>query len=49
VAAGGVFLALSVPRTDLVHRSDDRGRHGKPAAKESPEPPEPVTTKQEMV
>ena len=49
VAAGLFYLALTVPLTHLVNRIDDRLRHGKPAAKESPEPPEPVTTKQEMV
>lgn len=49
VAAGLFYLALTVPLTHLVNRIDDRLRHGKPAAKESPEPPEPVATKQEMV
>ncbi len=49
VAAGLFYLALTVPLTHLVNRIDDRLRHGKAAAKESPEPPEPVATKQEMV
>lgn len=49
VAAGLFYLALTVPLTHLVNRIDDRLRHGKPAVKESPEPPEPVATKQEMV
>jgi polar amino acid transport system substrate-binding protein len=49
VAAGLFYLALTVPLTHLVNRIDDRLRHGKPAVKESPEPPEPVAAKQEMV
>jgi polar amino acid transport system substrate-binding protein len=49
VAAGLFYLALTVPLTHLVNRIDDRLRHGKPAAKESPEPTDPVTKSQEMV
>jgi polar amino acid transport system substrate-binding protein len=49
VAAGLFYLALTVPLTHLVNRIDDRLRHGKPAAKESPEPTDPVTMSQEVV